>query len=155
MTPPLPFYPCGWSWVLLWRCCQCLLQKWEFFVWKPIIYTCDYRSVWLNCISFIIPYQKASVIFLLFWELPSLDVGLFPNRFRWFPLTPLLGESRNKNNWLSCPKLQKLCSLVISKVAFSTQICNRPVSITENWSEEMIGRNKSLNNSQILSFMTS
>ena len=55
-TPPMPFYPCAWLWLPLWRCCLCLLQRWEFYGWKPIIYTCDYRSVWLNCISFIIPY---------------------------------------------------------------------------------------------------
>ena len=49
----MPFYPYAWSWILLWRCCWFLLQRWEFHGWKPIIYTCDYRGVWLNCISWI------------------------------------------------------------------------------------------------------
>ena len=50
-------------------------SKGENFFWKPIIYTCDYRSVWLICISFIIPYQKASVIFYCFGSyLPSMLV---------------------------------------------------------------------------------
>ena len=52
-------------------------------------------------------------------------------------------------------KIAQLFSLVISKVAFLIQICNCTFLITENWSEEMIGRNKSLHNGQILSFMTS
>ena len=41
ITPPMLFYPCAWSWVLLRRCCWFLLQRWEFYGWKPIIYTYD------------------------------------------------------------------------------------------------------------------
>lgn len=48
---------------LLCWCCWCLLQRWEFHGWKPIIYTCDYRGVGLTVFhEFIIPYQKASAI---------------------------------------------------------------------------------------------
>ena len=127
-----------------------VFQRWEFYGWKPIIYTCDHRSVWLNCISFIILYQKAwailtvlGVTFPRCWFIPK-QVSQVPSH--------VLGESRDKNE-LSCPKLQKLCSLVISKVAFL--ICNCAFLFTKNCSEEMMGRNKSLNNGQILSFMTS
>ena len=42
-----------------------------------------------------------------------------------------------------------------TSVVFIIQICSCAFLITENWSEEMIGRNLSLNNGQILSFETS
>ena len=104
ITPPMPFHSCTWSWVLLWRCRWYLLRRLGFCGWKPIIYTCSCRGVRLNCISFIIPIKNFQQL-LTVSELPSLNVDSFPNRFRKFPLTPLLGEIRNQSK-LSCPKLR-------------------------------------------------